>query len=745
MKKYLVILLLVIFSFSAGILLSKNTNFHFARKQKIEKSYNNKGDATLLLSNFESQADLQKWETVHATLERVPEYNTEGTYCGKMVFSGNVECSNVLMGRFLKNNPQYGDWSAFDSLRFNILNPDNDTSRLILKIQDSNGKSWQRNMYLPAKDSTEIKIYIGELKNNLDVSRMRQVNFFRWNPPKEAVFYIDNMRLVSQTKAAQGNQAKAKENSIFIEDKSSSDYVLGVESALTKVFTEPSSFTGKAADAMAISLARNEYESSQLAIYAKKELRDVKIEIADLKASIDGSETYLDRSNIKCYLIGYVETKKPYYNVSYVGLWPDPLEEKTSFAVSKGTVQPIWIEVYAPAGTLPGDYSGSITLQFTESQSAKIPLKVHVWNLSLPETPTLRTAFGFYDNRLRKMYPQEKGEKSQEYNGRIYELKKKYYMDMIRHKVMPIGNFDLDNGFTIKEIKFYTSLGLNAFAVGKHGSNFGNNWPKEPEKLTELMSVYKGYAQLLKASELIDKAYIYTFDEPPYGNAGVDEVTKAIHGADPDLKNMICFHMLPNPESYPGWGDDIDIWCIRNAVFTEKIAKFYKDKGKEVWMYVSSPEWPYPSLVIDYPAVGHRITPWMCWKYGATGYLSWCINFWENSPWEKPMGEKFKQNGNGFLYYPGKNGPVASIRLKVTRDGIDDYEYLCLLAQRLKTAEERNVSDKELLIRAKRLLNIDESIVSAMDEYANDPQIILKRRAEIAVAIEELDKVLGGI
>jgi hypothetical protein len=40
-------------------------------------------------------------------------------------------------------------------------------------------------------------------------------------------------------------------------------------------------------------------------------------------------------------------------------------------------------------------------------------------------------------------------------------------------------------------------------------------------------------------------------------------------------------------------------------------------------------------------------------------------------------------NGGGFLFYPGTpcgiDGPVASIRVKNLRDGMEDYEYFAIL------------------------------------------------------------------
>ena len=56
--------------------------------------------------------------------------------------------------------------------------------------------------------------------------------------------------------------------------------------------------------------------------------------------------------------------------------------------------------------------------------------------------------------------------------------------------------------------------------------------------------------------------------------------------------------------------------------------------------------------------------------------------FWAaGDTWSNP--QTFKQfNGEGVLFYPGTDagidGPVASMRLKSLRDGLEDYEYLVL-------------------------------------------------------------------
>ena len=716
-----------------------------------------KANKVLVLSNFESADDLKRWKLRQAVLEQSPEHATQGKYSGKWLSFGNVESSNILMENFLEDNPNFGNWTGFYQLKFDVYNSGGDTERIILKVKDADDRAWQKNIFLPPNQSTEVKVYIAELKDSLNLSQIRQFNLFRWAPGSETTFYLDNVRLMPEgvdEKAAAQRSAKeekpsgqqASKNNKFLFDTQNSVLGLAVAGPAEKVFQEPNKFQGIAGDVVEISLARNEYESKQLVINAKKQLQGVTIEKNDLIANINGNEVRIDKKNIKCYIVGYVKTQKPDYAVSYVGWWPDPLEEKASFNIKENSLQPIWIEVYAPQDVPAGDYSSDINIKLPDGSSKTVKLKVKVWDFTLSKETHLKTAFDFYGGRMKKMYPQSPGESQEEYAGRMSDMETRYYIDMIKHRIMPIFNFPVDSGFFAKDIKPYLNNGLSAFAIGQHGGSFDNDWPKNPQKLNELIGTYRDYAMVLKASRLIDKAYIYTYDEPKYGDPNVDEVTKMIHRADPDLKNMVCMGSLSNPDNYPDWGNDIDIWCIRNVMFNEKMADVYKNKGKDIWIYVSGPEPPYPTLVIDYPALAYRIIPWQCWKYGIKGYLYWCVDFWNENPWQNTMNTKWGQNGNGLLYYPGEKGPVTSIRLEATRDGIEDYEYFYLLDQKIKEAEakELDAPGKALVENAKKLLTIDSSIVESMSDYAKDPDLLYKRRSDIAEAIQGLDKLLQG-
>ena len=81
-------------------------------------------------------------------------------------------------------------------------------------------------------------------------------------------------------------------------------------------------------------------------------------------------------------------------------------------------------------------------------------------------------------------------------------------------------------------------------------------------------------------------------------------------------------------------------------------------------------------------------------------------------------------------------GPVSSIRWEMLREGIEDYEMLYLLRERLQ--QRRAALPAEAVARYEALLSVPTSITQDMTTFTTDPQPIMTRRAEIAAAIEEM-------
>ena len=128
--------------------------------------------------------------------------------------------------------------------------------------------------------------------------------------------------------------------------------------------------------------------------------------------------------------------------------------------------------------------------------------------------------------------------------------------------------------------------------------------------------------------------------------------------------------------------------------------------GIRVWLYgpmlyeskINS--WVGSSTFLDLPLVNDRAISWSCWKYRTFSWLSWgagagWVNGWyDPESWKDASKARHEEeseftykkiNGNALLVYaqgvvPNVNGPCPTIRLKTMRDGVQEYEYMRLLA-----------------------------------------------------------------
>jgi glycosyl hydrolase family 123 len=148
----------------------------------------------------------------------------------------------------------------------------------------------------------------------------------------------------------------------------------------------------QAGEAMHISLARNEYEAVQLVV---KPARGLEGFIAEAGALVSESGSVLAAVNVEVLRVRYVNVEHPTDRSSVAAPWPDPLPPfKKLITLEAGKNQPLWVRVHAPKETAPGLYRGFVRLR-ANSYDAEVPLSVEVYDFTLPDRLTCRTAFGF--------------------------------------------------------------------------------------------------------------------------------------------------------------------------------------------------------------------------------------------------------------------------------------------------------------------------------------------------------------
>jgi len=516
-------------------------------------------------------------------------------------------------------------------------------------------------------------------------------------------------------------------------------------SSLDRIFLDGKTLQEPAyTEQVSLSLARHEYESFQVVVEAvDRPVKQVSMDISDLIHE-NGKER-IPRGQLSWRVVGYVKTERPYYPVKYVGLWPDPLLPARATDIEQGQTQPFWITLYAPRHTAPGIYNGTVSVKIPDSQPREIPLTVRIYNFTLPVESSMQTAFDFYPHVTSSRYPQKDNESDEAYHARIEALNDNFLRTMLRYRINPILNVDPTNSEEMARVDRYRVLGLNRFSVGKRGGTFNNNWPKSDQDIEKLLLTYRTYGEILRLNKFLNYNYIYTWDEGEIGKPVVAKICSMIHRAYPGLKNLVCYHGFWDPEAHPEWGKDIDIWCFQIDNFDESAIRKLQSKGVEVWTYPSGPSGlKTPNLAMDFDSIDYRILPWLCWKYDIKGILYWCVNWWVNAdPFETARNTRWKQNGNGLLFYPGETGPLVSLRLELIRDGMEDYEYISGLMSRLKSIRhlKRDPRYTKVFEVSLRYLRVDQTVAQSMDDYNRNGEDLKQRRDIIAGQIEEFDRI----
>jgi len=185
--------------------------------------------------------------------------------------------------------------------------------------------------------------------------------------------------------------------------------------------------------AVVIQAARNEYEPFQVVLVPKKPAAGVRVETGPLRR---GSGAEIAASNISVARVNYVSVTRPTDAFGAAGEWPDPLPPyEGPFAAPAGENCPLWITVFVPEGTPAGDYDGQVALS-SDEWSVAVPVRLHVWNFTLPRTPSIRSSFGLIASDIKAYHNLSTREELE----KVYDL----YMENFRaHRVAPTSFGDL--------------------------------------------------------------------------------------------------------------------------------------------------------------------------------------------------------------------------------------------------------------------------------------------------------------
>ncbi|MDA3729950.1 DUF4091 domain-containing protein [Niameybacter massiliensis] len=228
-----------------------------------------------------------------------------------------------------------------------------------------------------------------------------------------------------------------------------------------------------------------------------------------------------------------------------------------------------------------------------------------------------------------------------------------------------------------------------AFAIPKIMANvngeltqiFGwNTLAKDPAYKTFLDTFLPQLLQYLESYGLKDKCYFHISDEPSLEH--LESYKFALSLVEKHLEGYPIIDALSNLEFYQTGALKLPIPA------NDHIHPFIEAGVPNLWTYYCCAQTNQVSnRFMALPSFRNRIIGLQLFKYDIVGFLHWGYNFY-NTQYSKKAIDPYKitdagsafASGDSFLVYPGEDGTICSIRIKVFAEALYDLRAMQLLA-----------------------------------------------------------------
>lgn len=467
-----------------------------------------------------------------------------------------------------------------------------------------------------------------------------------------------------------------------------------------------------------ISAWKGEKVHTQLLIWGKEKIKNLKIITAQLK---DQHGNIIPRTAVTTGFIEYVMTDEFKDGCGYrnsrdfdSSLVADRINTTMQSAtVAAETVQPVWLSIKVPAGSIPGEYAGTLTIEAEKKYTLGISLTVI--NKTLPPARDWKYQLDLWQhpaaiarvhqvklwsnahfNLMRKYYTMlaEAGQKNitasivnEPWGHQTYDD----YPSLIKWTKKKNGTWAYDYSLFDKYVSFVMSCGIkgriNCYSMipWKIAFTYYDEALQKEAVFAEAVGtpaydqfwsiMLTDFTRHLKQKKWFDITTIAMDERPMEAMQSVIALLKKI---DPAWKITLAGNYHPEIEN------DIYDYCIASRwLFPEHILAKRKREGKISTWYTCCTE-PYPNGFSFSPPDEHV---WMGWYTAATemdGYLRWAFNSWTKDPLRDSRFTAWPA-GDTYQVYPG---PLSSIRFEKMIEGIQDYEKIQLLRDEYKITKQ---------------------------------------------------------
>jgi hypothetical protein len=458
--------------------------------------------------------------------------------------------------------------------------------------------------------------------------------------------------------------------------------------------------------AAVLAAAKNEFESFQVVVTGAATAVSMSFESLS-----DGNGNVISGRDLTLYREALITVTQPTGGDGAAGVWPDALvpavdpiagEKRNAFPfdVPASESRAVFVDIHVPASAPAGTYTGAVIV--TGGVTYQVPVTLTVWDFSMPSTATLRSAYGMNWNGPCKGH----GDSNCSNTTAENQLRMRYVQAALDNRI----SIDIPTMFS----PISSSGSGNWTNYDTYAGPFLDgtaNTRLQGAKLTAVQvdgdinsaSVLKAWSDHFAAKGWTSALFDYTCDEPPATCTWTqlaNRLTTAT-SASPALPRLVTTSW--QDASAKALTGSISLFApvidqIENRAGTKYAGNQRSLYPGKIWWYQSCDSFGcgpgsgvtgWPTMAIDSDATRGRAMEWLSFSYDISGelYYETTMAYFTADPWVNQY--NFGGTGDGTLFYPGttpKIGgqteiPVESLRMKLIRDGMEDYELLALAKQ----------------------------------------------------------------
>ena len=512
---------------------------------------------------------------------------------------------------------------------------------------------------------------------------------------------------------------------------------------------------------------RNEIVSAQCVIQANEPLDRVAVTVSPLvndEHSVSMPESAIEWNFVGCIRIS--ENTPKHKGTDLIrpapARFPDYLAEERAVSLEQDGYKAVFLTVRIPRNATAGRYKGTVTVNSNRG-SRSLPLRLRVYPLTLPDERHLMVTKWYTTSKFRQFHgidsrdPEKFYQMLALYAQNMAEHRQNVFrvsLDLIASKRHGGDRFEFDFSKFDKWADIFWSTGRMDLLETGFVARFGEGgWSSREILLRDFRVLDESTGRTvtvpgkeflprflpaledhLREKNWLDKTVFHIADEPSNHNVmSWREASDYVHRWAPALRRIDA---IETPHCF----DRLEIWVpkLDHLATWHGAFKNAQDQGNELWFYTVGifQRGSYPNKTADVALIESRLLHWLNYRFGLKGYLHWGFNSWTDNPFEDPG----KHRGDGWQVYPKKDGLLCSLRWEQMRNGLQDYEYLWLLEDKISRIRAGLGERLSIIDPSRRGVEIASQVVKSMDTYTKDPNTLYAAKEQIIEELLDLDR-----